>query len=81
MDDEELTNSINKAHVNGEGTGLYDQDAFVLEKQQAAIDNNPRLPFYNLNIDAGALWARRLITRMIEDETTGMSGAQSQAAE
>jgi hypothetical protein len=30
----------------------------VLEAQQKAIDRNPRMPFYNLNIDAGALWAR-----------------------
>lgn len=85
MGDEELTRGINQAHVNSEGTGLYDQDAFVLEAQQAAIDNNPRMPFYNLNIDAGALWARRLIARMIEDETSGMPGGMAaqhtQAAE
>lgn len=32
----------------------------VLEAQQKAIDKNPRMPFfYNLNIDAGALWARQ----------------------
>ena len=39
-----------------------------LEAQQVAIDKNPRMPFYNLNIDAGALWARRLIDRMIVAE-------------
>ena len=33
----------------------------MLEAQQKAIDKNPRTPFYNLNIDAGALWARRMI--------------------
>lgn len=80
-DDAELTRAINQAHVNAEGKGLYDQDAFVLEAQQRAIDNNPRLPFYNLNIDAGALWARRLIARMIEDEATGVTGLRSAAAE
>jgi vanillate O-demethylase monooxygenase subunit len=26
------------------------------------------MPFYNLNIDAGALWARRMIDRMLADE-------------
>ena len=76
-DDAELTRTIQKAHVNEAGTGLYDQDAFVLEAQQAAIDKNPRLPFYNLNIDGGALWARRLIDRMIEAEP----GADLVAAE
>ena len=40
----------------------------MLEAQQAAIDNNPRSPFYDLNIDAGALWARRLVDRMLADE-------------
>jgi hypothetical protein len=39
-----------------------------LEAQQKAIDNNPRQPFYNLNIDAGAMWARRLIDRMLAAE-------------
>ena len=63
-DDAELTASINRAHVNPDGSGLYDQDVRVLEAQQIAIDKNPRMPFYNLNIDAGALWARRLIDRM-----------------
>lgn len=67
-DDDAFTRKVQRAHVNEEGTGLYDQDAFVLEAQQAAIDRNPRMPFYNLNIDAGALWARRLIDRMIDAE-------------
>ena len=67
-DDEAFTRKVQRAHVNEEGTGLYDQDAFVLQAQQVAIDRNPRMPFYNLNIDAGALWARRLIDRMIDAE-------------
>ncbi len=40
----------------------------MLEAQQRAIDKNPRMPFYNLNIDAGALWARRMIDRMLASE-------------
>ncbi len=67
-DDEALTRSINLAHVNAEGKGLYDQDVTVLEAQQRAIETHPRLPFYNLNIDAGALWARRMIDRMLAEE-------------
>ena len=63
-DDDELTESLRRAHVN-EGRGVYDQDHVVLEAQQRAIDRNPRTPFYNLNIDAGALWARRLIDRLV----------------
>jgi vanillate O-demethylase monooxygenase subunit len=26
------------------------------------------MPFYNLNIDAGALWARRIIDRLLAGE-------------
>jgi vanillate O-demethylase monooxygenase subunit len=66
-DDDQLTRDLQRAHVN-EGRGVYDQDHVVLEAQQRAIDRNPRMPFYNLNIDAGALWARRLIDRMLASE-------------
>jgi vanillate O-demethylase monooxygenase subunit len=69
-DDEALTRQLNLAHVNG-GRGVYDQDHAVLEAQQKAIARNPRQPFYNLNIDAGALWARRLIDRMLAAENGG----------
>ncbi len=66
-EDAALTRAINVAHVNG-GQGVYDQDHRVLEAQQRAIARQPRQPFYNLNIDAGALWARRLIAEMIAAE-------------
>jgi hypothetical protein len=78
--DEQLTRDINKAHVN-EGKGVYDQDHVVLEAQQVAIDKNPRLPFYNLNIDAGALWARKLIDSMLEAEHGQPAHVPSEAAE
>jgi phenylpropionate dioxygenase-like ring-hydroxylating dioxygenase large terminal subunit len=79
-DDEQLTRDINKAHVN-EGKGVYDQDHVVLEAQQIAIDRNPRMPFYNLNIDAGALWARKLIDRMLDEEHGQPVPVPSEAAE
>jgi vanillate O-demethylase monooxygenase subunit len=69
-EDRALTRSLTLAHVN-EGRGVYDQDHDVLEAQQRAIDRQPRQPFYNLNIDAGALWARRLIDRMLAAEQGG----------
>ena len=79
-DDAALTAALTKAHVN-DGKGLYDQDFEVLEAQQKAIDRNPRMPFYNLNIDAGALWARRLIDHMIEAESPGSAFRPGVAAE
>jgi vanillate O-demethylase monooxygenase subunit len=68
-DDAELTRAITRAHVN-DGRGLYEQDRVVLEAQQRAIDNNSRRPFYNLNIDAGAMWSRRIIDRVLAGEQT-----------
>ena len=78
-DDQQLTLALQKGHVN-EGRGVYDQDHVVLEAQQRAIDRNPRMPFYNLNIDAGALWARRMIDRMLVAEQ-GQGRHAEQAAE
>ncbi|MES5486627.1 aromatic ring-hydroxylating dioxygenase subunit alpha [Bradyrhizobium sp. INPA03-11B] len=49
-------------------SGIFREDELILEAQQRAIDENPDRIFYNLNIDAGAMWARRLIDRMIEAE-------------
>ncbi|MGQ9367871.1 aromatic ring-hydroxylating dioxygenase subunit alpha [Azospirillum sp. ST 5-10] len=76
-DDAELTRAINLGHVNA-GKGVYDQDHVVLEAQQKAIDRHARQPFYDLNIDAGALWARRLVERLIAAER---GGAPRMAAE
>jgi len=49
-------------------SGIFGEDEHVLEAQQRAIDEHPGYRFYNLNIDAGAMWARRLIDKMIERE-------------
>ena len=73
--DHALTRTLQLAHVN-EGKGVYDQDHFVLEAQQRAILANPRQPFYNLNIDAGALWARRKIDAMIAREAPAPIAAE-----
>lgn len=48
--------------------GIFSEDEEVLEAQQRAIDENPGRVFYNLNLDGGAMWARRLIERMIAEE-------------
>jgi len=49
-------------------TGVFGEDEQVLAAQQAAIDDHPGKQFYNLNIDGGAMWARRLIDRMLARE-------------
>jgi len=40
----------------------------MLQAQQAAIDANPDHEFYNLNIDMGGMWVRRLLERALESE-------------
>ncbi len=49
-------------------TKVFHEDEVLVEAQQRAIDANPDHVFYNLNIDAGAMWARRLIEAMVDAE-------------
>jgi vanillate O-demethylase monooxygenase subunit len=48
---------------------IFREDEIILEAQQRALAANPGKTFYNLNIDAGAVWARRLIDRMVDAES------------
>ena len=50
-------------------SSIFREDEAILEAQQIAIDENPDKVFYNLNIDSGSMWARRLIDRMIAAES------------
>jgi len=47
---------------------IFGEDEIILEAQQVAIEEHPDHTFYNLNIDAGSMWARRLIDKMIGGE-------------
>ncbi|WP_454650353.1 aromatic ring-hydroxylating dioxygenase subunit alpha [Bradyrhizobium liaoningense] len=49
-------------------SGIFREDELILEAQQRAMDENPDRIFYNLNIDAGAMWSRKLIDKMIARE-------------
>ena len=48
--------------------GIFGEDELVLEAQQKAMDDHPDHQFYNLNIDAGSMWARRLIDGLVAKE-------------
>lgn len=52
---------------------IFREDEQILEAQQQAIDDHPDHHFYNLNIDAGTMWMRRLIDRMIAKEVPARS--------
>ena len=47
---------------------IFREDEHVLEAQQIAMDDHPDHQFYNLNIDAGSMWARRLIDGLVARE-------------
>ncbi|HEX8497016.1 MAG TPA: aromatic ring-hydroxylating dioxygenase subunit alpha [Actinomycetales bacterium] len=56
---------------------VFFEDETMLNAQQAAIEANSSHEFYNLNIDAGGMWARRAIQAMIDAELA--PGARSGA--
>ena len=49
---------------------IFREDEHVLEAQQQAMNDHADHKFYNLNIDAGAMWARRLIDGLVAKEAT-----------
>ena len=57
--------------------GVFGEDEEMLKAQQQAIDANPDYEFYNLNIDAGGMWVRRLIERMLVAEGRMASAVQA----
>jgi len=47
---------------------IFGEDERMLNAQQVAIDSHPGYDFYNLNIDAGGMWVRRLLARLVAAE-------------
>src|SRR4051812_2537801 len=60
-------------------SGVFAEDEDVLAAQQRAIDEHPEKDFYNLNIDSGAMWARRMIDTMMAAEAGDERYARSAA--
>lgn len=66
-----------RTHELREGVAtIFREDELILEAQQQAIEDNPDHVFYNLNIDAGSMWARKLIGRMIDQENAAKAAAE-----
>ncbi len=59
--------------------GVFHEDEVMLKAQQETIDANPNYEFYNLNIDAGGMWVRRILERALHAEGRG-DAPLSQAA-
>jgi phenylpropionate dioxygenase-like ring-hydroxylating dioxygenase large terminal subunit len=47
---------------------IFREDERVLEAQQIAMEEHPDHQFYNLNIDVGSMWARKLIDKLVTAE-------------
>ncbi|MEN8746716.1 MAG: Rieske 2Fe-2S domain-containing protein [Wenyingzhuangia sp.] len=63
-----LKDQSNTTELKNGVARIFAQDEEILEAQQKAINANPNREFYNLNIDAGAMWARRITDKMVEEE-------------
>jgi Vanillate O-demethylase oxygenase C-terminal domain len=61
-------------------SNVFFEDELMLEAQQRGIEANPDYDFYNLNIDAGSMWTRRIVQRMIDAELGSDTGAVSDVA-
>jgi hypothetical protein len=55
-------------------SNVFFEDEVMLEAQQRGIESNPGYDFYNLNIDAGSMWTRRTVARMIAAESGSDTG-------
>jgi phenylpropionate dioxygenase-like ring-hydroxylating dioxygenase large terminal subunit len=63
LGDQRLTHELREGVA-----GIFKEDELVLEAQQIAMQEHPDHQFYNLNIDAGAMWARKLIDKLVAKE-------------
>ncbi len=70
LEDDEFT-ATHRAMVSS----IFEEDRAMLNAQQIAIDAHPGYDFYNLNIDAGGLWVRRLIDRLAGHQSGQYSSA------
>jgi phenylpropionate dioxygenase-like ring-hydroxylating dioxygenase large terminal subunit len=71
LDEQRLTHELREGVAN-----IFREDELILEAQQQAIDDHPGYSFYNLNIDAGSMWMRRLIDKMIAAESGGPAASR-----
>ena len=63
LDEQRLTHELREGVAR-----IFREDERILEAQQIAINEHPDHQFYNLNIDAGSMWARRLIDQQVARE-------------
>ena len=76
LNDQRLTTDLREGVAH-----IFHEDEIILQAQQKAIEENPGHIFYNINIDSGSMWARRIIDKMVAAEAGVMAAPGLQAAE
>lgn len=74
--DQSLTTQLREANAR-----IFEEDRAVVEAQQRSLDARPHEPMHNLNIDAGSVWARRIIERLVAEESDPSPREVSQRTE
>ncbi|MGC4897492.1 Rieske 2Fe-2S domain-containing protein [Micromonospora sp. DT31] len=72
LESEEITRDLTAAVHR-----IFGEDTAMLNAQQEAIDAHPDYDFYNLNIDGGGMWVRRLLDRLVAAEGDGQPHARA----
>jgi vanillate monooxygenase len=75
-----LDKQVTTTRIREGVSSVFFEDEQMLEAQQRGIEANPDYDFYNLNIDAGSMWTRRIVQRMIAAERTTQVEDQGAAA-
>jgi vanillate O-demethylase monooxygenase subunit len=75
-----LDKQVTTTRIREGVSSVFFEDEQMLEAQQRGIEANPDYDFYNLNIDAGSMWTRRIVQRMIAAERASQVEDQGSAA-
>jgi phenylpropionate dioxygenase-like ring-hydroxylating dioxygenase large terminal subunit len=65
----ELHSQLLTTQIRDGMRNVFAEDAAMLQAQQKVIDANPDYAFYNLNIDAGGMWIRRILSSYLSAES------------
>lgn len=66
--DFEIESAARSEFYRREVTRAFDEDKDILEAQQSCIELDPEAPTVNVQGDAGGVYARRIVSRLLEDE-------------
>ncbi|WP_101952876.1 aromatic ring-hydroxylating dioxygenase subunit alpha [Mycobacterium sp. 3519A] len=71
----ELRSQLLTTQIRDGIRNVFKEDTAMLHAQQQAISANPGFAFYNLNIDAGGMWIRRILGRHLRQREPAGRGS------